>query len=154
MASQKTSEEAERVNILMGQIMRRLFSGTGKKLNMPEVTTQQLRLLRILSHYDNSTMKNLAKLADVTTPTVTGLVDRMVSNGLVERVDDPKDRRIVRVKLTRKAKNLRDRWRKLRGEKIDRVLFHMNEKARKRFVRAFETIHDLLEDTDEEPRDQ
>ncbi len=97
MASQKISEEAERVNILMGQIMRRLFSGTGKKLNMPEVTTRQLKLLRILGHYDNSTMKNLAKLADVTTPTVTGLVDRMVCNGLVVRVDYPSDLRIVLV---------------------------------------------------------
>lgn len=150
MASQKISEEAERVNILMGQIMRRLFSGTGKKLNMPEVTTRQLKLLRILGHYDNSTMKNLAKLADVTTPTVTGLVDRMVGNGLVERVDDPSDRRIVRVKLTRKAKNLRDKWRRLRGEKIDRVMLRLSSKDRRKFMQAFETIDGLLEGLDEE----
>jgi len=150
MASQRISEEAERVNILMGQIMRRLFSGTGKKLRMPEVTTQQLKLLRILTHYDNSTMKNLAKLADVTTPTVTGLVDRMVGNGLVERTDDPQDRRIVRVKLTRKAKNLRDRWRRLRGEKIDRVMLRLSAKDRRKFVEAFETIDGLLGNLDEE----
>ena len=150
MASQKISEEAERVNILMGQIMRRLFSGTGKKLKMPEVTTQQMKLLRILSHYDNSTMKELARMADVTTPTVTGLVDRMVGNGLAERVDDPSDRRIVRVKLTRKAKNLRDRWRRLRGEKIDRVMARLNSKDRRKFIEAFETIDVLLESLDGE----
>ena len=139
------SEAAERVNFLLGQTMRRLSSGHGKRLNMPDVTKRQLRLLRLISHSDNCAMKDLAKMADITMPAATGLVDRMVESGLVVRADDPNDRRVVRVRLTRKARSLKDKWRRLRGEKIDRVLSQLTGQDRERFVAAFETIHELME---------
>ena len=48
----------------------------------------------------------LADQAGVARATVTGLVDGMVRDGLVERHDNPKDRRSNLVVLTRKGRNL------------------------------------------------
>lgn len=149
MPSTDPREQAERVNILLGQVMRRLFWGTGKTLKTPDLTTGQLRVLRILGHYENCTMKDLAKMANVSMPTATGLVDRMVEDGLAVRADDPNDRRVVRVKLTRKAKNIRRKWQQRRREKIDRLLTRLGAKDRSRFVEAVETIHEILERLEE-----
>ena len=143
------SEAAERVSFLLGQIQRRVFSGTGRKLNMPDVTMRQLKLLRLLGRVDDVTMKDVAKMADISMPTATGLVDRMVENGLVVRTDDPDDRRVVRVKLTRKATNLRDRWRRLRGEKIDRIMLQLSVDDRRRLVEAFEAIGEILQQAED-----
>ena len=154
MAKKRGSEDAERVGFLMGQIMRRLFSGSARKARFPDITTGQLKMLRILGHEDNCTMKELAEMADVTMPTATGLVDRMVGGGLAVRADDPNDRRVVRVKLTAKAKALRERWRRHRVGKIDHVLSGLAAADRRRFVAAFETIHALLEQQDKEDRVQ
>ena len=149
MAKRQLSDHAERVNFLLSQIMRHLFSAPAKKIKMPEVTTGQLRLLRLLKHSDNCTMKELARLAGITMPTATGIVDRMVEGGLVVRVDDPDDRRVVRVKLTRRARGLIEKWRQLRGERIDSILTRLSKTDRARFVEAFETIHAVLDRKDE-----
>jgi len=148
MASQSIGDAAERVNLLMSEIQHRLFAGMTRKpkmSNLPDVTMRQLKLLRLLGQHDSVAMKELARMAGISMPTATGLVDRMVENGLVVRVDDPGDRRVVRVQLTRKAKGLRDRFRRLRGEKIDRVLSQLNNSDRRRLVEAFETIDKILQ---------
>lgn len=46
-------------------------------------------------------MNELSRLLMVTGGNVTGIVDQLVKEGLVERVDDAEDRRAWRVKLTR-----------------------------------------------------
>ncbi len=152
MASQSIGDAAERVNLLMSEIQHRLFSGMTRKpkmSNLPDVTMRQLKLLRLLGQHESVAMKELARLAGISTPTATGLVDRMVENGLVVRVDDPDDRRVVRVQLTRKAKGLRDRFRRLRGEKIDCVLSQLSSADRRRLVDAFETIGEVLQQVED-----
>jgi DNA-binding MarR family transcriptional regulator len=46
-------------------------------------------------------MNELSRLLMVTGGNVTGVVDQLVKEGLVERVDDAADRRAWRVRLTR-----------------------------------------------------
>ena len=146
MTSQSISEQAERISFLLGEVQRRLFSGAHKKLkpHWPDVTMRQARLLRLLGRHESMTMKELAQMADISTPTATGLVDRTVENGLVVREGDPNDRRVVRVKLTAKARDLRARFRRLRMEKIDRVLSQLSPADRKKLADAFETIDQML----------
>ncbi len=146
MESRTISEQAERISSLLGDIQRRLFSGAHKKLkpHWPDVTMRQVRLLRLLGRHESMTMKEIAQMADISTPTATGLVDRMVENGLVVREGDPHDRRVVRVKLTPKARNLREKFRRMRVEKIDRVLSRLSPADRKKLTDAFETIDQVL----------
>jgi len=51
---------------------------------------------------------------------VSGLVDRAVAAGLVRRVTDPDDRRVVRVSLTPKGKQKLDRLASLHIEELKR----------------------------------
>jgi DNA-binding MarR family transcriptional regulator len=46
-------------------------------------------------------MGEVSRRLMVTSGNVTGLVDQLESEGLVERFDDPEDRRAVRIRLTR-----------------------------------------------------
>lgn len=48
-------------------------------------------------------MNELARFLRVSRPAVTGMADRMIAQGLISRQHDPKDRRIVRVRLTAKG---------------------------------------------------
>ncbi len=45
-------------------------------------------------------MSEIGKHMGVSKPYMTMLVDRLISEGLVERVSDPRDRRIVKVEIT------------------------------------------------------
>jgi len=52
------------------------------------------------------TMTNLAKELDIGKSYATSIIDRLVDNNLVKRISNGKDRRQVKIKLTRKGNNL------------------------------------------------
>lgn len=64
------------------------------------LTMSQLRVLHILNADPGMTAGNLAERLGVRPSTVTGIVDRLVKQDLVERRADPDDRRVVRNLLT------------------------------------------------------
>ncbi|MGH3839427.1 MAG: MarR family winged helix-turn-helix transcriptional regulator [Pseudonocardiaceae bacterium] len=64
------------------------------------LTMQQLRVLILLSAEGPLAHSGLAQALGVGQATVTGLVNRLVARGLVERVEDVTDRRIRWARLT------------------------------------------------------
>ena len=67
------------------------------------LTMSQLRVLHILNADPGMTAGNLAERLGVRPSTVTGIVDRLVKQDLVERRADPDDRRVVRNLLTNRG---------------------------------------------------
>jgi DNA-binding MarR family transcriptional regulator len=65
-----------------------------------DVTMSQAKVLQVLSLAGRLRMSALAASMGVSLPTMSGLVDRLVDHGLVERIASPDDRRQVPVALT------------------------------------------------------
>jgi DNA-binding MarR family transcriptional regulator len=64
------------------------------------ISLVHLQVLSVLGHEGSRPMTELAEALDVSSASATGIVDRMEDRGLVIRVRDDEDRRIVRVELT------------------------------------------------------
>ncbi|HOV79072.1 MAG TPA: MarR family transcriptional regulator [Bacillota bacterium] len=74
------------------------------KLASHDITASQFYVLNTLWENDGAKFKDLAKCANIDGSTLTGILDRMEHSGLVERRDDPDDRRSLLIFLTEKAK--------------------------------------------------
>jgi DNA-binding MarR family transcriptional regulator len=72
-------------------------------------TVEDWRILLLLADGRGHTMTDVADFALVPAPSVTRLIDRMVTDGLVHRTADPGDRRRVLVHLTPRGKALKRR---------------------------------------------
>lgn len=72
---------------------------TSPLFNSP-LTMSQLKLLLILRRGGGAGGAELARAMGVSLATLTGIVDRMVTQGLVTRREDPADRRVRRIELT------------------------------------------------------
>lgn len=70
-----------------------------KNLSLAEMHT-----LDAIGPYDARTMTETAQILGITVGTLTVAVDRLVKKGYVERCRDEKDRRVVRISLTREGK--------------------------------------------------
>ena len=70
-----------------------------------DITLPQFMVMKYLSRNDNCRMSDLSDAMSVTMGNMTGMVDRLVREGYVKRSEDPEDRRIVRVVLTKKGKD-------------------------------------------------
>jgi len=100
------SEFADKVNELMPVIMREYVKIQGREFYKLKITMPQFFVMDILNHNGETKMTDLAGSVNVTTAAMTGIVDRLVRDGYLIRVNDPEDRRIIKVKLTSKGNSV------------------------------------------------
>lgn len=93
------------INAKMGQLM---WTGRVSGWLDLDLTMPQLKILFLL-YKGEKTMGQLARPLGVTLSTVTGIMDRLVTENLVVRSESPLDRRQVVGHLTEKAHHLVER---------------------------------------------
>ncbi|HUQ78321.1 MAG TPA: MarR family transcriptional regulator [Patescibacteria group bacterium] len=96
-------------------------SGTGKLVKLG-ISMTHLHILWLLDHHGDLPMSHLADLLDVSLSNATGLVDRMVERGIVERVRVPGDRRVVLVRVAAEGVRVRDEVEAMRQDRLRAVL--------------------------------
>jgi DNA-binding MarR family transcriptional regulator len=82
------------------QVMGALMSRQPLRTGALDVTMAQMRALMAVSYGPGCTMSELASKLGIGVSAATGLVDRLVERGVLERESDPADRRVVRVRMS------------------------------------------------------
>lgn len=104
----------ENISALL-DISRRFSKINWRKKNILGLQTSELRLLFLLySTQSNSdkkgrTISEISKSLDVTSPTVTQIVNNLLKKNCVKRSIAPDDRRVCYVSLTKKGKEMADK---------------------------------------------
>jgi DNA-binding MarR family transcriptional regulator len=88
-----------------------------------ELTIQQLKVLTMLVTTDDGmTSSGLAEAFGVSMASMSGLLDRLVAQGMVERTSDPHDARVRRIHATEHGRSAMRRLVAARPEFADDVL--------------------------------
>jgi MarR family transcriptional regulator for hemolysin len=98
----------------VGRLLRTYADQQARQFGM---TRAQWAVLARLEYAEGLKQSELAELLDLQPITLTRLVDRLCTNGLIERRADPADRRAKRLYLTAQARPLMNRLADL-GENI------------------------------------
>jgi DNA-binding MarR family transcriptional regulator len=86
------------------EIMRRIIESRPLHRGEFDVTLAQMRAMRVIGSQGACTMGELAGRLGISLSAATGLADRLVQQGMIERKPDPQDRRIVRVEISKIGK--------------------------------------------------
>jgi DNA-binding MarR family transcriptional regulator len=89
-----------------------------------DMTMAQAKLLYVVTATGEQSMSEIAQRLGVTISTASGAVDHLVSIGLLNRVDDPANRRQVRVSVTRYGLETLEQLRELSARQM-RALFEV-----------------------------
>lgn len=71
-----------------------------------DLTMPQMKVLMILSSRKEATVGTLAETMGASLSNMTGILDRLVTQGLVERVPSQSDRRSILIRLTDNARQI------------------------------------------------
>ncbi|MCE5332572.1 MAG: MarR family transcriptional regulator [Bacteroidales bacterium] len=88
----------------LSDLIEAVLSETFNSYNIEDLTQQQLHYLQVISRLHNPTITELSRELQLTKPTVTVLVDKLVSKGYVRRVPSDSDRRVTHLHLDEKGK--------------------------------------------------
>ena len=108
----------------------------------------RFNLLMMLTkcHHGDATPASLAEKTGVTSATISGLLDGLEKDGMIERRPDPQDRRLIRINLTPAGKSFVDgilpgytRW-------LSSIVEPLNTEERQHLVTLLEKIRTRISD--------
>jgi len=105
-----------------------------------DLTFSQVEVLSFIGPTGKETMKSIAGHLGITPPSATEVVKEMEKKGLVKRVDDKKDRRIVFIILSPSAKKLSVSLCKQKEVMFKKMLSKLNKKDFESFERIIRIL--------------
>lgn len=130
------------------QVMRLLGRHAPEDWTALELTMAQMKVLFVLHHGGPAKVSDLAEALAVTAPSMTGTLERLVRQGLVERRDDPTDRRLVINALTPAGQALVERLHQGRQARLQAALAHMDAATIAALERGLDGLRAALEKAD------
>jgi len=105
-----TNHELEDMSVTLWRMLHQTYSrfknGMDQVLSEQGLTMEQYLVLQTIKYHDAPIrITDIARWLERSTNSITMIVDRMVKAGLLRRVRDRSDRRVVNVFLTSKAEN-------------------------------------------------
>lgn len=139
-------DERERLISSLSDLQRDIARALAPDREPPFVnstlTMQQLRVVINLAVDGPASGQDLAAKLRVALGTVTGIVDRLVAQGLVERGEDPRDRRVRRVALSDEGKELVDRILDAGTSRFRRLLELVDTDTLRQFEQVMHTLNE------------
>lgn len=130
--------------VLLPQLMRGFARRESNPLSRGKITLPQLWALEYIADHPGCPTNELARFLKISRPAATGLTDRLVAQGWVRRVDDARDRRMIRLEITAKGRQLfQSVWNEKKKE-LMRVFGHLSAQERGRYIATLEKVVEIL----------
>ncbi|HMN85517.1 MAG TPA: MarR family transcriptional regulator [Bauldia sp.] len=132
----------EHLAYLLAQANREINRQLEASLAKEGVAVEQWRILKVLFDGSGRAMSELAEAVLVNHPTLTRIIDRMVSDGTVYRVQDRDDRRKVLMFLSDRGKTLCRRLNELAMSQEAHIAENYGDKSTTELKRLLESLID------------
>lgn len=109
-----------------------------------DITPPQLDALLVLREFGELTMGELCGRMFLACSTATDLIDRMERNGLIERVRDTNDRRVIRLRVLDKGSVVIDEVLVARRDYLSTILTEVDVPDKERLIQSLEQLNYLM----------
>ena len=130
-------ELTKRLVGLVETISAQMRPGSDEEWSDLELTMPQFRAICLLGRGPER-MGNLAGQLSTSMSSATSMIDRLVDKGLVERVPDASDRRVVTCQLTSRGREEMDRFSRINQLRLTRMAGRLT-------VEELQTVVDAME---------
>jgi len=126
----------------------RIFDRMLSESGIDEFNGAQGRILYVLWQSDGISISSLSAQTSLANTTLTSMLDRMESSGLVVRKPDPRDRRSKLIALTDKAKSMRSDYERISQQMNERYYEGFSESEVIQFEAYLQRVLTNLESED------
>jgi DNA-binding MarR family transcriptional regulator len=151
LAAERPSDSSSTGEPLVGEIIAVLGEALSEikcigseRMARSGLSMTHWHVLLLLARHGEMSMSRLAEAQQMSLSNATGLVDRLVERGLVERVGVPDDRRVVLVRVSARGEDQIAKVDLLREELIRRVIGQLDEPQLERLRGSLADVRDAL----------
>lgn len=133
--------------------IRQVVSRWGGDVSFPDdLTLRQIQLLLVVRATPRATGQALAAALQVSTPTISGLVDRLAGRGLLSREPDTQDRRRVLLTPSPEGSRVLEDLEDLGSAHRDRILIRLTDDELADLERIYGRLAEVASEIDAEER--
>jgi len=118
----ETYRVEDSVGYLITRLRASIFAGVGREVASWGISAAQGSILIYIAHGRGDRAADIARDYDYDTGSMTRMVERLVRKGLIDRVRDADDRRVVRLRLTAAGRAVAKRIPKVAVEVLNQHL--------------------------------
>jgi len=141
-----TSDVAARLRLAVARLQRIVRQQAMSGLNLAEGSC-----LAIIDLHGPLSLSDVASRENLSAPTITKIVTRLESQGLIERLGDPNDRRVSLVAVSKNGAALLERLRSSRTAYLHRKLRQLSDEDLSRLLAALPVLEALATEHTEHP---
>jgi DNA-binding MarR family transcriptional regulator len=126
------------------RLIKEEMSFTNSLIHLSILQIQALIFLAQNKNKKNS-MSDIAGFFRIELPSATSLINKLCEQKLVERKNDPDDRRLVLIVLTDEGKTLLEQAMAQRRKKMEKVLSYLSVKEKSELLTILQTLYSKLQ---------
>ncbi|MCP4716728.1 MAG: MarR family transcriptional regulator [Deltaproteobacteria bacterium] len=131
------------VRNLFSELFQKMVLSSKGLMGFP-VNSSQLKAMTAFHEDRQYSMGELCKIAQVKMPSMTEVVDRLEAEGIVERIRDTGDRRVVKVQLTEKGKGAHSGILQSREQELLNLFGGLSDKERASLLKSLKNASAIL----------
>ena len=143
-SNQSTRPRVEQALTAYQAFESRLMAVHAPEFTAVDLTMAQAKLLYVVTATGDLSMSEIAQRLGVTISTASGAVDHLVSIGLLNRIDDPANRRQVQVSVTPYGRQTLEAMRELNIRQLRALLDLVGDADLKVVERAIRILTDAI----------
>ena len=133
-----SEETVNRMTSIIVEFCERFYGWEASVAKLGKLSAPQLRTICVIGRNENIRMKDIADRMELTTGTVTVMIDRLQQMGLVERRRNESDRRSYKILLSEKGRRYFDEHRKRQRELVRKPANTLSDADRETAERVLE----------------
>ena len=144
-------EFGDRLVGLLPKLMQEISHYENNYITTGKITCQQFLILEQIASQDRWKMKELVASVHASFSSTTGIIDRLVKHGLVQRARGEEDRRTVFVAATPKGRTILEEVYRQKKEGIVHLFKRLSAKERADYLSIIEKLVQSLSSVQGEP---
>ena len=133
---------------LLKSINKTIHREVGKKLGFKNANPSVMAIMFFLKDGEAKTLKEIASCVGLANSTVSGIIERLVNEGYVKRIQDREDRRKVLISITDKAKEMHRAVENEYKDYIEGILKNANEDDIEIVISGLIRLNEILKESE------
>ena len=142
MDEERLNKMVDDIYLLFPLFRKKLFKH--KKRSKEHIPRSYYHVLKVLKKRGELPMSKIGSRVHISKSNMTSLIDKLAEKGLVERIPDKDDRRVINIILTEKGDNLLTNLREYSNNEIKRNLSTLSNEDLEKLYDSVENIKEIL----------
>mgnify|MGYP003832203245 CR=1 FL=1 len=139
----KHEEDCRILIQLLSQTKRQILSKLRKNKSINLLSFLQAETLEFIETQTQPTMKEISNFLCITPPSATSIINNLVKLRMLERVSDPHDRRIIRLKITSQGKIFIEKHGQIIENQMQSVLQKLSSEEHSQLINIYKKINNF-----------